>query len=149
MFNPKFNMAAETQIDLENLLKIVFKDNQKIVGYAIRGAEEGQRWDEDLLKDPRDRNLLGWREKPKPVRIVFFWTTPNTSDYVPLPFSMDAKGCADFAMRWLGEVHYGIEPDTDGSVIKGWACYNHDSQSYDSEWEILFGISPTWIVCGK
>jgi hypothetical protein len=150
MDNMQFDMTSEGNQRLADLFKIVFGDRMA-VGYAVRHGEPGKRWDPDkYLKDPRDRNLLEWHERPKDLRLVFFWTNrPNQADYIALPFKMDAAGAADFAARWLSEADYGREPDHDGDNGKGWRAYSEGWGHVDSDYAAFIAVSPRWAMYGK
>ena len=148
----EFKMKSEGLVNLTNLFKIVFGEHHKAVGYAIRDAVEGERWDaEKYLKDPKTAHLMNWYVKPKPKRIVLFWAenSGNKKDLIPFPFKMDATGAADFVFRWLGEVDYGEEYDTDGHCEKGWIAYNEQYGHVDNDWSAFLAVSPEWLIVGK
>lgn len=145
-----FDMTAEKQQDLERLLDIVCGSHHTAVGYAIREAVAGERWHSSYLINPTQHSyMMGWGVPPKSERLVFFWTKREVSDFVGLPFQLDAKGIADFSMRWLKETDYGEEPDTDGHNQPGWRAYCESFGHVDSDWGAFLAVSPKWITYGK
>lgn len=145
-----FDMSGDTPEQLKTLLGIVFGSHRKAVAYAVRDAQPGERWPASYLQDPRNANLLEWYRKPKPARMVFYWSEFDTvMDRVALPFKLDASGTADFASRWLGEVAYPDEPDHDGDNVKGWRAYCEGWGHVDDEHSAFLAIAPRWSMCGK
>lgn len=151
MDNEFFDVRSQGEHKLAALFDILFGPNRKVVGYAIREKAPGKRWDaKEYLKNPQFANLMKWREKPKDLRIVLFWTDRKNEDgFVPFPFKMDAKGAAEFVSRWLAEADYGTPPSHDGSNEKGWRVYCEDWGHVDGDWSAFLAVSPYWALYGK
>lgn len=87
----------------------------------------------------------------RPKRLVFFWCGKDneSTDKVAFPFTMDAKGAADFAARWLKETEYGCEPGYDGDNERGWKVYNERYGRVDDDRNSIIAVAPVWAMYGK
>lgn len=71
------------------------------------------------------------------------------------PYDMTLEQAAEFAWGWLQNTQPNCkEPDTDGSVAKGWSLVSSDlcykpKDSYCYEDYCFIKITPIWIVYGK
>lgn len=75
--------------------------------------------------------------------------TKIPTDLIRLPFTLDAAGAADFALRWLAECEYPREPDHDGDNGKGWEVYNNQWSRVTDDWHSFVGVRPAWQMYGK
>lgn len=66
-----------------------------------------------------------------------------------LPFTLDAEGAADFALRWLAETDYPKEPDHDGDNGKGWKVHLGQWGRVTDDWHSFVGVLPEWAMYGK
>lgn len=124
--------------------------HDKIVGYAIRDAVAGEKYEADkFLSDPKNAYVLRLQKEPKERRLVFYWTKIDRPDFVAFPFTLDPDGAADFAARWLAEEDYGKQPDHDGDNGRGWRLYCEGWGHVDSEYQAFVAISPRWAMYGK
>lgn len=148
MDNFHIDVTSEGKAALATALSLAFGRYRSTVGYAIREAEPGARHDPpEGFKYP---HLMEWNRKPKPRRLVFYWSdSEKREDFVPLPFKLDAAGAADFAERWLAELDYGKQPDHDGDNGKGWRCYCEGWGHVDGQWSAFVAIAPAWAMYGK
>lgn len=58
----------------------------------------------------------------------------------------DPASLAAHLSLWLKRIDYPREPDTDGSVEKGWYINNGGYSGWDY---VAFTIEPEWVVYGK
>ena len=97
MDNFFIDIVCEHKDNLRRAIDIVFTQHRRATHYAIRPAEP----DEEVGGDPRNRT------RPKPLRLVLFWSKPTgnggEADVLPLPFTLDAEGATNFIESWLKE----------------------------------------------
>ena len=150
MDNFLINIVYEGEGTLATALQLASR-SYKAIGYAIRDASPGERWDgEKYMKDPRQAHMMGWYREPKPRRLVFFWSEyEKVPDMIALPFKLDAAGMADFATRWLAEQDFGKQPDHDGDNGRGWRVYCEGWGHVDSHHSAFVAVAPSWAMYGK
>ncbi len=151
MDNFHIDVTSEGVSRLQDAMRLAFSGhgrNTVATHYAVREAREGKRWEApDGYRHP---HLMDWQDRPKPHRLVFFWSgTSSPSDAVALPFKLDADGAADFAQRWLAEQDYGRQPDHDGDNGKGWRLYCEGWGHVDGQWQAFVAVAPSWTMYGK
>ena len=151
MDNFRFDITAEGDKRLAQAMEIAFMRaaGGKAVAYAVRPAVQGERYPAD---DPAPHMRNREKVAAKPLRLVFYWNKPHRPDdltLVALPFSLDAAGAADFAIRWLREQEYGCEPDHDGDNRRGWRLYNESWGHVDNDYSAFVAVAPAWALYGK
>lgn len=97
----------------------------------------------------RGYKAVGYAVIPEKGMVFFWMECPEAPGYTSLPFKMDAKGAAEFALRWLAEADYGRQPDHDGDNGKGWRLYT-DSWGRIAPWHrSIAAVQPCWAEYGK
>lgn len=84
--------------------------------------------------------------------LVLLWGKHDAPDSAGwLPFAMDAKMSAEFALQWLKGATYGREPDHDGDNKKGWRMVSgtFHGPNHMLVRSALVTITPTWTTYGK
>jgi hypothetical protein len=151
MDNFHIDITSEGRSALATAMSLAFGKYHSAVAYAIREAVAGEKhkFEDDALQEKYGW-MLGPKTQGKPKRLIFFWSDSETvSDRIALPFKLDATGAADFAIRWLGELDYGRQPDHDGDNEKGWRLYCEGWGHVDGHWGAFVAIAPAWAMYGK
>lgn len=74
----------------------------------------------------------------------------SIADMIFLPYAMTEKQAVDFFWGWLESVDpVAEEPDTDGSVEKGFRITTDGTSFMHKNWATFISISPVWLVYGK
>lgn len=154
MDNFALNITAEGEPTLKLAFDAAFTHNApgaKATHYSVREPQEGERQEKPDGVPKHWQAPWKYGQEPRPRRIVFFWHAPEQSqpDVVALPFSLDAAGAAEFAMRWLAEAPYGREPDHDGDNGRGWRAYVEGWGHVDGSHYAVIAVSPSWAQYGK
>lgn len=138
MDNFHIDLTCEGRATLSAAVGICFTQHRAATHYAVRGPDAALT----------DQQYAHQNRPAKPRRLVFMWTSGG-AEAVALPFSLDAEGVTDFAMRWLAEQDLGREPDHDGDNGRGWRLYNEGWGHVDGEYHGWIAVSPAWAMDGK
>lgn len=96
--------------------------------------------------------------------IMYLSTHSKNEDIIKFPYPFNMKQVSDFIYGWLDATEpKEEEPDTDGSIKKGWTVGNHYVPEFNTtsyyenpinkefidDWGLLFCVKPVWIEYGK
>lgn len=87
--------------------------------------------------------------------LLFYWYKDTKECACQFPYDLTLEQAAEFAWGWIQNTQPGCEePNTDGSVEKGWSLVSSDlcytpKGSHCHENYCFVKITPTWIVYGK
>ncbi len=123
-----FDVTSDDPEDLADVLSIAFRECTKVTEcYEITPDESA-------------------------AVLIFRWHEPeNRKDTEKLiaNMEMEQETCLAIIQAWLRKANYGFEPDTDGSVKRGWRFFNETWGHVNSDHYAAFGVLPVWIVYGK
>lgn len=81
--------------------------------------------------------------------MILYWNAKG-KDIQKLPYPMTPEQAAQFVWGWLENANPdGHEPDTDGSVGKGWELKSRSWTLWEDETYSYITIKPVWFVYGK
>ena len=92
--------------------------------------------------------VVGWSVNHTLRRLVLYSYASDKMIPFPAPFQ-NAYEVAVIVKRWLGNVEYPREPDTDGHNERGWRIFNEQYSRVGDEWEAFVAIEPVWLTYGK
>lgn len=95
----------------------------------------------------RHSTAAGWKEQNG--AFVLSWHNPAGAGWNAFPAPLAAKDLEPLVISWLKNQNYGYEPDTDGSVRKGFLVYNERYGRIADDPYAFVAIKPEWIVYDK
>lgn len=88
-------------------------------------------------------------EHGKQTMYLYWCKDEGAKDANWFPYKMNAEEIADFVWGWLKRAEYGEEPDTDGSVGKGFHFKSKMWCLVENETYVCAIVTPMWFVYGK
>lgn len=79
--------------------------------------------------------------------LILFWHPPTGGPAQPLPYPMNGLAATPFVWNWLFSGEYPPDPDTDGSVKKGFAVSTE--VTVDGRFYAICSIKREWAIYGK
>lgn len=125
----QFDVTSDDREDLIDVLSIAFRECTKVTEcYEIEHRATGQV-------------------------LIFRWHAPetrkHTEKFIASLEEMEQDTCLAIIRAWLRKVDYGPEPDTNGSIKRGWRFFNEAWGHVFKDHYAAFGVLPVWIVYGK